>query len=189
MNTTILVNREHRLHRDQEPYMLVEPDIIFAAPKGDSRRLLVPEAADAAEKLFMRGREEKIYLCGISGYRSYARQEELYRKKAKEIAKEKEESVRLVAPAGASEHQTGLALDVSCQHIDYRLDEVFGETREGKWLVRYAPLYGFVLRYPKGKEEITGYGWEPWHIRYVGRSLALLLALTGQTMEEYYEQI
>ena len=89
---------------------------------------------------------------------------------------------------GASEHQTGLALDVSCQAVDYQLDERFGETREGRWLKRCAPLYGFILRYPKGKEHITGYGWEPWHIRYVTRSLALYLTLTGLTLEEYYEQ-
>ena len=81
-----------------------------------------------------------------------------------------------------------VALDVSCQAVDYQLDERFGETREGRWLKRCAPLYGFILRYPKGKEHITGYGWEPWHIRYVTRSLALYLTLTGLTLEEYYEQ-
>ena len=99
-----------------------------------------------------------------------------------------ESSVHWIAPPGASEHQTGLALDVSCQAVDYQLDERFGETREGRWLKRCAPLYGFILRYPKGKEHITGYGWEPWHIRYVTRSLALYLTLTGLTLEEYYEQ-
>ena len=97
-------------------------------------------------------------------------------------------SSQAVTVPGASEHQTGLALDVSCQAVDYQLDERFGETREGRWLKRCAPLYGFILRYPKGKEHITGYGWEPWHIRYVTRSLALYLTLTGLTLEEYYEQ-
>lgn len=72
--------------------------------------------------------------------------------------------VHWIAPPGASEHQTGLALDVSCQAVDYQLDERFGETREGRWLKRCAPLYGFILRYPKGKEHITGYGWEPAHM-------------------------
>ena len=104
------------------------------------------------------------------------------------FARGNESSVHWIAPPGASEHQTGLALDVSCQAVDYQLDERFGETREGRWLKRCAPLYGFILRYPKGKEHITGYGWEPWHIRYVTRSLALYLTLTGLTLEEYYEQ-
>ena len=62
---------------------------------------------------------------------------------------------------------------------------LFADTAEGRWLARNAPLYGFILRYPRGKDEITGYAWEPWHIRYVTRSLALYLALTGMTLEEY----
>ena len=142
---------------------------------------------NAVEKLFSRGKEENIYLCGVSGYRSYERQEELYRAKREKDPREEQE-VLWVAPPGASEHQTGLALDVSCQEMGYELEEGFGATKEGRWLARCAPLFGFILRYPKGKEAITGYGWEPWHIRYVSRSLALYLTLTGLTLEEYYEQ-
>ena len=188
MDATILVNRIHRLPRNAIPQTLVEPEIIFDAPVGDRKRLLAVNAAKAVEELFARGKEEGIYLCGVSGYRSYERQEELYRKKLREQPQGSETPVQWVAPPGASEHQTGLALDVSCQAVDYKLDERFGETREGLWLKRYAPLFGFILRYPKGQEHITGYGWEPWHIRYVTRSLALYLTLTGLTLEEYYEQ-
>ena len=188
MDATILVNRTHRLPRKAIPQTLVEPEIIFDAPVGDRKRLLAVSAAKGVEALFVRGKEEGIYLCGVSGYRSYERQEELYQKKLREQPKENGDPVHWIAPPGASEHQTGLALDVSCQAVDYQLDERFGETREGRWLKRCAPLYGFILRYPKGKEHITGYGWEPWHIRYVTRSLALYLTLTGLTLEEYYEQ-
>lgn len=188
MDATILVNRTHRLPRKAIPQTLVEPEIIFDAPVGDRKRLLAVSAAKGVEALFERGKEEGIYLCGVSGYRSYERQEELYQKKRREQPKETGDPVHWIAPPGASEHQTGLALDVSCQAVDYQLDERFGETREGRWLKRCAPLYGFILRYPKGKEHITGYGWEPWHIRYVTRSLALYLTLTGLTLEEYYEQ-
>ena len=188
MDATILVNRTHRLPRKAIPQILVEPEIIFDAPVGDRKRLLAVSAAKGVEALFARGKEEGIYLCGVSCYRSYERQEELYQKKLREQPKGNEGSVHWIAPPGASEHQTGLALDVSCQAVDYQLDERFGETREGRWLKRCAPLYGFILRYPKGKEHITGYGWEPWHIRYVTRSLALYLTLTGLTLEEYYEQ-
>ena len=177
MDATILVNRTHRLPRKAIPQTLVEPEIIFDAPVGDRKRLLAVSAAKGVEALFARGKEEGIYLCGVSGYRSYERQEELYQKKRREQPKENGDPVHWIAPPGASEHQTGLALD-----------ERFGETREGRWLKRCAPLYGFILRYPKGKEHITGYGWEPWHIRYVTRSLALYLTLTGLTLEEYYEQ-
>ena len=190
MDATILVNRTHRLPRKAIPQTLVEPEIIFDAPVGDRKRLLAVSAAKGVEALFARGKEEGIYLCGVSGYRSYERQEELYQKKRREQPKENGDPVHWIAPPGASEHQTGLALDVSCQAVDYQLDERFGETREGRWLKRCAPLYGFILRYPNGSSDITGiiYGWEPWHIRYVTRSLALYLTLTGLTLEEYYEQ-
>ena len=177
MDATILVNRTHRLPRKAIPQTLVEPEIIFDAPVGDRKRLLAVSAAKGVEALFARGKEEGIYLCGI-----YSREYNHFQ------PKENGDPVHWIAPPGASEHQTGLALDVSCQAVDYQLDERFGETREGRWLKRCAPLYGFILRYPKGKEHITGYGWEPWHIRYVTRSLALYLTLTGLTLEEYYEQ-
>ena len=94
---------------------------------------------------------------------------------------------RYVAKPGTSEHQTGLALDISSPGGGYELEEVFGETAEGKWLAVYAPMFGFVVRYPKGKEKITGYAYEPWHIRYVGKSLSLYLALTGLTLDEYHQ--
>ena len=185
MDATILVNRTHRLPRKAIPQTLVEPEIIFDAPVGDRKRLLAVSAAKRVEALFVRGKEEGIYLCGVSGYRSYERQEELYQKKLREQPKENGDPVHWIAPPGASEHQTGLALDVSCQAVDYQLDERFGETREGRWLKRCAPLYGFILRYPKGKEHITGYGWEPWHIRYVGEETAQAIMSQGITLEEY----
>ena len=67
------------------------------------------------------------------------------------------------------------------------LEESFADTDEGRWLKAYAPMFGFIIRYPKGKEAVTGYAWEPWHIRYVSKSLALYLALTGLTLEDYHK--
>ena len=185
MDATILVNRTHRLPRKAIPQTLVEPEIIFDAPVGDRKRLLAVSAAKGVEALFARGKEEGIYLCGVSGYRSYERQEELYQKKLREQPKENEGSVHWIAPPGASEHQTGLALDVSCQAVDYQLDERFGETREGRWLKRCAPLYGFILRYPQDRQAATGVVFEPWHWRYVGRDNALAIRASGLSLEEY----
>ena len=88
MDATILVNRTHRLPRKAIPQTLVEPEIIFDAPVGDRKRLLAVSAAKGVEALFARGKEEGIYLCGVSGYRSYERQEELYQKKRREQPKE-----------------------------------------------------------------------------------------------------
>lgn len=180
---TRLVNRSHLLPRDFIPDDLMEPDIPFDAPAGDEKRLLAAPAALAAAQLFAAAKEQKLFLCGISGYRSYSRQEEIYQQRKKEMP---ESYVNLyVAPPGASEHQTGLALDVSCPAAEMELKEDFALTPEGRWLKLNAPLYGFILRYPRGKETITGYAWEPWHIRYVTRSLAHCLSLTGMTLEEY----
>lgn len=184
MDCTCLVNRKYRLNRDDIPEFLVEPDILFDAPEGDCRRMLAFPAARAAEKLFRSGREQGMLLYGISGYRSFERQEKLYRERLKEVSREYVESH--LAPPGASEHQTGLALDVSCPAAGLELTEKFADTKEGRWLVTNAPLFGFIIRYPRGKEEITGYAWEPWHIRYVTKSLALYLSLTGLTLEEYH---
>lgn len=173
----ILVNKNCRLGADFVPDNLSCPDILFDAPADSPKRMLEFQAARAAERLFADARNAGFALCGISGYRPYSRQKKLY---------EAAPDVRYVAPPGASEHQTGLALDVSCAAADFELTEKFASTDEGRWLSRNAHLHGFILRYPKEKEKITGYAWEPWHIRYVTKSLALYLAITGLTLEEYH---
>lgn len=172
----ILVNKQHLLDAGYKPADLVKADIPFFAGPEDPKRLLRREAALAAQRLFCRGKELGLDLYGISGYRSYYRQQELAANKSP-----------YVAPPGGSEHQTGLALDVSCPAVSLDLIEEFALTPEAKFLKDYGPMYGFILRYPKNKEQITGYAYEPWHIRYVSKSLALYLALTGLTLEEYHE--
>ena len=179
---TILINRNHPLPKDFLPDFLTEPVIPFSAPPNDQKRLLQKEAALAVTLLFDQAASEGIGLIGISGYRSYSRQKELYENAI-------QRGCAAVAPPGASEHQSGLALDVSCSAIGLELENTFADTREGKWLTKHAPLYGFILRYPKDKEHITGYPWEPWHIRYVGKSLSLYCSLTNLTLEEYYSQL
>ena len=180
----MLVNAAHRLPRDFCPPSLCMPDIPFASGEDDEKRFLESRAAHHAERLFLAAKAQGLALYGISGFRSYERQKELYRKAC---LRNDCQTLCDVAEAGCSEHQTGLALDVSCPAVSLNLTEHFGETEEGKWLLRHAPLYGFVLRYPKEKERITGSPWEPWHIRYVTKSLALCLTITGQVLEEYFE--
>lgn len=185
MNCTILVNRTHPLGADDIPPLLMEAPVPFDTPPGDSKRLLARPAALAAGKLFRQAQAQGLFLYGISGYRSYQRQEELYLKRLSETSQDYVN--RYLALPGTSEHQTGLALDVSSPSAGLKLEESFADTKEGQWLAANAPLYGFILRYPKGKESVTGYSWEPWHIRYVTKSLALYLSLTGLTLEEYYD--
>ena len=174
LSYTLLVNREHPLKPDYIPDDLVYANIPFYAPSDSPKRMLRKQAAVAAQELFHRSIEMKVNLIGISGYRSYERQLQL------------NTGSPYVALAGTSEHQSGLALDVSCPAVSLELTEEFALTPEGRFLQDYAPLYGFILRYPQGKEKITGYAYEPWHIRYVTKSLALYLYLTGMTLEEYH---
>ena len=171
---TRLINRSCPLPPDYRPICLIDAQIPFDALLSDPKRLLEPQTAYAARALFAHAASCQIHLYGISGYRSYERQKELYNGSSQ------------IAPPGASEHQSGLALDVSCPRIGLALDESFADTPEGKWLQIHAPLYGFIIRYPKDKQKITGYPWEPWHIRYVTTSLSVYLKWTGMTLEEFY---
>ncbi len=175
----ILVNREHPLPSGYRPTQLVRVRIPFHAAPNDPKRQMEKPAAAAAERLFAAARRRRLCLVGVSGYRSYIRQFTLYQKNG---------ASGETAPAGASEHQTGLALDVSCPSLHGELDTAFAATAEGQWLGRHAPFYGFILRYPKGRETITGYPWEPWHIRYVGVPLALWLWIRGLTLEQYHSR-
>lgn len=181
---TILVNKEYALPEDYIPDDLVVPDILFNINYYDSKKLMRQDAATALEKLFQAAENAGLSLYGISGYRSYQRQEEIYNNNVK--TKGLEATNLVSAMPGHSEHQTGLAMDVSTSSINNQLEEVFAGTPEGKWLVDNAYLYGYILRYPKNKSSITEYAYEPWHIRYVGIPLATYLHDNDLTLEEYY---
>ena len=113
----------------------------------------------------------------LSGYRSYDYQKSLYENY---VARDGEEAAnRYSAKPGTSEHQTGLAFDVG------EMSWTYGETAAGQWLVNHCAEYGFILRYLPGKEDITGYMYEPWHIRYVGVEHAAAIMSQGITLEEY----
>lgn len=116
----------------------------------------------------------------VSGYRSYNYQKNLY--DGNVIKDGKNLTDTYSARPGHSEHQTGLSFDINST------DDSFAATNEGKWLNENAYLYGYIIRYPKGKEHITGYQYEPWHLRYVGKKLAKILYNNGEwiTMEEYF---
>lgn len=180
-----LINKEHPLAADFVPEDLIPCDFAFAGAISEEKRLLCRCACEAAARLFEYGKVFGHLFYGISGYRSYQRQEELYQKRC--LTMGEEDTKQYLALPGTSEHQSGLALDVSCSSLHLELEPAFAETPEGRWLEKYAPMFGFIIRYPKGKEKITGYAWEPWHIRYVSKPLALFLSLTGQTLEEYYQ--
>lgn len=177
-----VINKENRLKSNYRPGDLVEPDVVFAPGAEGEKRLLRKEAAWHLEKLFKRAEAQGLHLAAVSGFRSYERQEEIYENSLR--TKGREHTQQYIAPPGGSEHQTGLAMDLSCASMNYELEEEFEQTREGIWLRKNASLFGFIIRYPKGKEEITGYAYEPWHIRYVTRALSYYLSKLELTLEE-----
>lgn len=181
---TVLVNRVYLLPSDYIPPNLVVPNVKFSFTYSSDKRKLRKVAADALERLFQAGEKEHVELYGVSGYRSYARQKQIYDKNIATRGQAVTDAVS--AKPGSSEHQTGLTIDVSARSVNFRLDQSFGDTTEGQWLAENAHLYGFIIRYPYGKTEITGYSYEPWHIRFVGKAVATYLYENKLTLEEYY---
>ncbi|MDG4656278.1 M15 family metallopeptidase [Ectobacillus antri] len=178
----VLVNKQRRLPSSYVPPDLVIPNVRFSFNGDKEKMKLRKEAAKELAALFQAGEKQGIYLFVVSAYRSYDRQKSLYtmyqQKEGKEIA------AASSAVAGTSEHQTGLAVDISAQSTRFLLDVSFATTKEGQWLQENAHKFGFIIRYPEHKEEITGYTYEPWHIRYVGEPHARYLYERRLTLEE-----
>ncbi|WP_044896282.1 M15 family metallopeptidase [Bacillus alveayuensis] len=187
-NVLVLVNKEFTLPSDYIPNDLTIPNVPFSFGDLDlPKRYMRKEAAKALEQLFAAASKNGINLYGVSAYRPYEHQQSLFNQ---EVSKKgKEEAALAVAEAGHSEHQTGLSIDVTSESVQFQITEKFGETAEGKWLAEHAHEFGFIIRYPKGKEQITKYQYEPWHIRYVGKKAAKVIYENEITFEEYFEKV
>ena len=168
----LLVNAANPLKSDAEPQDLVnlyEQKRHFLLARSDL--FLAREAFEAADRMFLQAENEDMNgFILTSCYRSREKQAELYAETQDGTAQ---------AP-GCSEHETGLAFDVTA-----RSDGDFEATPQFQWLSEHCWDYGFILRYPKGKEQITGIAYEPWHYRYVGEEAAKLIRDRGWTLEEY----
>lgn len=163
----VLVNRINNLPDTYVPEDLVpltEVPTILSNPEVNQLRL---PAYDALKLLFAGAKEAGFELFARSGYRSYNTQVSLYSSYVNNHGQEAADTFS--AKPGQSEHQTGLSMDITSEYMNYQLSETFGDTDEGKWVSENAHKYGFIVRYPKGKENITGYMYEPWHIRYLGK--------------------
>lgn len=182
----VLVNKERVLPSDYVPPDLVVPDVRYGSNMEPQKKLMRREAAEALEELFQNSDQQKTMLYSISAYRSFQTQKKLYNQKVKLVGED--EANQYVAYPGQSEHQTGLAVDVTNEKgMKNTLTDDFGDTKEGKWLKDNAYKYGFIIRYLKGKESITGYHYEPWHIRYVGKKAAKEVHEKGMILEEYLD--
>jgi zinc D-Ala-D-Ala carboxypeptidase len=187
-NVMALVNKEFFLPEDYIPEDLVRPEVEFSFKEEDiEKSLMRKEAAEALEKMFADAEKNGIEIFAVSGYRSYSRQKSLYEAEINRVGIEKAEQA--VAIPGASEHQSGLAMDISSRSNKLYLNEAFANTIEGKWLKENAHRFGYILRYPKEKRDITNYMYEPWHFRYVGVKAASIMYEHNWTLEEYFNEV
>jgi D-alanyl-D-alanine carboxypeptidase len=183
LDELILVNKKIALPADYQPSDLVEANIDFVDSTVGERRMLRKEAAQAIEGLMKDAKASGIDLKGTSAFRSYAYQVNLFNAYVERDGKE--QAMKYSAPPGQSEHQTGLAIDVSSASVNYQLTQSLGETVEGKWLADHAHEYGFIIRYQKEFEEETGYMYEPWHLRYIGMEHAKQVHALNQPYDRY----
>lgn len=180
-----LVNKKRGLPSDYIPEDLVIIEVPMDIERLESR-MLRKVASDALTELFKEAEKAGFKLYAASGYRSYITQVNLFKSYAEKHGEA--EANRFSAKPGYSEHQTGLTMDVTSESVDFDLLEEFGETIEGKWLGENAHKFGFIIRYPKGTEVITGYLYEPWHLRYLGIELATKVYISMLTYDEYWEK-
>lgn len=182
----VVVNKKRFLSSDYVPEDLVKVNVPTQLENPEVNQMRkIP--ADSLYQLFEGAKKEGFTLVARSGYRSYNTQDILYRSVV--TSKGQTYADQYSAKPGTSEHQTGLAMDITCEGVNFQLSEDFDELPEGIWVKENAHKYGFIIRYPKDKEEIVGYAYEPWHIRYMGVDLATKIYESGLTMEEYFSQV
>ena len=149
----------------------------YALPEGYNPGGLLPTVLEAWNAMVAAAKADGISLWIVSGYRSYETQRTIYNNYVANNGQAQADTYS--ARPGHSEHQTGLAFDIN--QISYS----FGETAAGKWVAEHGAEYGFIIRYPQEKQHITGYVYEPWHLRYLGTELAMDVVESGLCLEEY----
>jgi zinc D-Ala-D-Ala carboxypeptidase len=185
MGLLLLVNKQHPLDKEYMPEDLTAMSY-YAPDRTEAGRYMREEAAAAFSAMVQQAALDGMEIKMTTAYRSYGFQKILFDNYVKQYGEEN--ASRFSAKPGESEHQTGLAVDVSSPGVDFQLTDEFGETDEGKWVASHAHAFGFILRYPKGKEDITGYMHEPWHLRYVGKFVSNEIYEEQTTLEEYLKK-
>jgi D-alanyl-D-alanine carboxypeptidase len=173
--TLFLVNRSHMVSSEYVPE--VRKTDVYGMSQS-----MREDAATALEEMFAAAAEDGVKLSTVSGYRSYTKQNAIHARKVKTSGQEQAD--RLSAPPGASEHQLGLAMDVA-QRGSSQLSSGFAGTKAGQWVDANAYRFGFIVRYQQDTEAITGYAYEPWHVRYVGKEYAKEIFESGEPLETY----
>lgn len=179
-NRMVLVNKQYAVSQDYCPTDMVDIDGSLST----NQNLKVKrEAYDAYLKMLENANAEGLNFAICSAYRSYELQESLYNQSLQSNGETYTE--KMYAHPGQSEHHTGYAIDVTSASMNWGLSQDFADYPDGAWITAHCSEYGFIIRYPRGKEDITGYMYEPWHIRYVGVDAAKEITEKGITLEEY----
>ncbi|WP_084476306.1 M15 family metallopeptidase [Arthrobacter sp. I3] len=172
----VVVNK----HRQLNPAAYVPGQLV----RVQAERLRAP-AADAYKQFAKAAKAAGVNVMPISGYRSFSEQASLYHSYVRQYGQATADT--LAARPGYSEHQTGLAMDIGNASGTCALQACFANTPAGRWAAEHGWEYGFIIRYPAGAEATTGYTYEPWHLRYVGKVIAEDMQSTGiATLEKYF---
>lgn len=185
-----LANREILLPKDfvPEPMMVMKSRSNGGVNKASSSEMKLHETAgEALIEMFEAALEQDITLYLKSAYRSYQTQATMYYNR---LERNNGKDDGWVTPAGASDHQTGLGCDVVPREWrDRAMNEDMADTEECQWMAEHCAEFGFILRYPSDKEDITEINYEPWHLRYVGKEVAAYIMDNGLCLEEFHEQL
>jgi zinc D-Ala-D-Ala carboxypeptidase len=178
LKEAMLVNKYHVLDANYSPENLVTASSSYAYANNS----LNSDAYEAFKELADAAKLEGYTILILDSYRSYEAQDTLWKSRKETYGIRKAD--QYAARAGSSEHETGYAIDVADFHDT---NDDFGATDSFKWMIKNSYKYGFILRYPEGKENITGYSYEAWHYRFLGKDLAEKVYKSGLTYDEYYE--
>jgi D-alanyl-D-alanine carboxypeptidase len=180
----VVVNKGRTLPSNYAPTDLVAPSVPLRLPATDPEMQMRQVTGNAMQQMFAAALQQNIHLMVSSGYRAYNEQIGIYNGYVRTQGQAAADSSS--ARPGHSEHQTGLSVDLEPSSRQCEVETCFADTPEGKWLAANSYKYGFIIRYPKNQENLTGYEYEPWHVRYVGIDLAAQIHQTGQTLEQFF---
>lgn len=182
----VVANKQRPLQpTSYQPTDLVAPNVALRLNADTQEMQMRKSTATAIEQLFAAAKQDGYDLLVSSAFRSREYQEGLYNTYVRQQGRAVADTQS--ARPGHSEHQTGLAVDIGAASRECEIEECFGDMPEGKWVAANAYKFGFIVRYQKDKQSITGYIYEPWHLRFVGKELAAELHKQGTpTLEEFF---
>jgi D-alanyl-D-alanine carboxypeptidase len=179
-----VVNKGRALPSSYIPTDLVAPNVPLRLPATDPEMQIRSVAVANLQQMFNDAKSQGLNLMVSSAYRSYILQQSVYGSNVSSEGQQGADSSS--AKPGHSEHQTGLAVDIEPSSRECEVESCFADTAEGKWLATNSYKYGFIIRYQKGAEKLSGYEYEPWHVRYVGKDLAQQIHESNKTLEQFF---